>query len=387
MFSDAIERVWVYGMRIAIITITNGANYGNRLQNYALQTVLTQLGHTIETIPIQNATDGSTLGRLKHKIKDEIKIILRKGSRKQYRYRKRRFDRFNETYVVFSSMKICCETIPDALPEYYDCFVCGSDQIWNTRYGFIQASLSAYLAAFAPREKKIAYAASFGTADIPSEYVSKFQSLLPEFHAISVREDSGRAIVQSLCQIDVPVVLDPTMLLSVDAWRKIEREPTYPCGKYVVTYILSEKTPALQQYAEHVMRSCGAERIIHLDVEFLDDDKIQDVAHYQTDPSEFLWLIDHAECVLTDSFHSTVFSILFHKPFMVFERQAKEAGNNMSSRIDTLLQTFGLSQFRDDIANPSKLPTAYDAAPVETILEKKRNDSMEFLTAALQNKA
>lgn len=370
-------------MKIALITITNGANYGNRLQNYAMQSVLQRMGHSVETIPMKNSMEIVTIRNAKRKIKISIKKILGMDSQKQYKKRKKRFSKFNSDFITFSSSVVKCENVPEKLKEQYDFFVCGSDQIWNSRIRIIREGLTAYLAAFAPKEKKIAYAASFGTADIMEEYVSVFRRFLPEFRAISVREDSGQALIRQICQMDVPVVLDPTMLLCADEWRKLEHQPQYPCGKYIVTYILSKDIPDFQRYIDNVMKQYDAEQVIHLSIEFLDDDDIKIPEYYQTDPNEFLWLIDHAQCVLTDSFHSTVFSILFHKPFVVFERHAIETGNDMGSRIDTLLQTFGLDHFRDDISNPSKMPEAYATAPVENVLQEKRNESLRFLRAAI----
>jgi exopolysaccharide biosynthesis predicted pyruvyltransferase EpsI len=91
----------------------------------------------------------------------------------------------------------------------------------------------------------------------------------------------------------------------------------------------------------------------------------------------------NAQCVLTDSFHATVFAIIFNKPFCVFERKASEKGNNMGSRIETLLSKFELLNFRDDIENPMKIPQEYADNKVQHILKGERRSSMQFLENAL----
>ena len=123
--------------------------------------------------------------------------------------------------------------------------------------------------------------------------------------------------------------------------------------------------------------------VINLDVEFIARDNIENENFFCTSPDEFLWLIYNSKAVLTDSFHATVFSLLFHKPFCVFERQAVEKGNDMGSRIDTLLGYFGLERFKDNIKAPSKMPEKYDGRIIDEILKDKREESLAFLKKAL----
>ena len=96
-----------------------------------------------------------------------------------------------------------------------------------------------------------------------------------------------------------------------------------------------------------------------------------------------MWLIAHADCVLTDSFHGSVFSILYHRPFKVFERLINGKSGGMESRIDTLLGTFGLEACRGDINAPSGAPTDCDWDEVEKILAAEREKSLDFLKKAL----
>ena len=372
-------------MKIAIVTITNGANYGNRLQNYALQTVLQNMGHEVETLRMLTSKEFFCMTSVKYKCKTVLKTILKKSSHKIYNQRKIRFNSFNDKNIVFSPYSVKCSAAPKVLNEQYDLFVCGSDQVWNPRIPLIKEALGAYLCDFAQDSKRTAYAASFATGDVPPEFEEKFKSELPGFKCISLREESGKALVKKLCGIDAPVVLDPTMLLNAEQWRKIEKKPDYIKNeKFIVTYFLAGRKGALGDYIEKIRNEFNADLIINLDFEFLDDKKIENPEHFNTDPSEFLWLIDHAECMLTDSFHGSVFSILFHTPFCVFERQEVEKGNNMSSRITTLLGKFGLEECKDSLSSPKKIPQFSGSDKVEDVLSKERKTSLAYLENAVK---
>ena len=122
---------------------------------------------------------------------------------------------------------------------------------------------------------------------------------------------------------------------------------------------------------------------INLDIEFKSDSQIENKDYFITSPDEFIWLIHNAKCILTDSFHATVFSILFHKPFYVFGRKTKEKNNNMETRIDTLLSCFGLQNCMGDIENPNCLPFQLDGEKIDWILEERKKTSLDFLKASL----
>ena len=120
-------------------------------------------------------------------------------------------------------------------------------------------------------------------------------------------------------------------------------------------------------------------------MEFIHDGMIEDRDIFLTAPDEFIWLIHHAECVLTDPFHASVFSVIFEKSFLVYQRIAAEKDNDMSSRIDTLLSKFNLLECRDNIDNPSKLPFKPDYSNVDSQLEIERKKAIDFLKKALED--
>ena len=372
-------------MKTAIITITDGANYGNRLQNYALQTALTALGGECETLRRNTSRDVGLLGNTFSVMKDCCKAVLGRKTNQVYRIRKRVFDDFNERYIHWSKAVLEKNTAPDGLSNMYDFFVCGSDQIWNAKFDVIKEDIMNYLAFFSDPEKRISYAASFGTDKVDENYQEYFKKELPKFKAISVREYSGIDIVKTFTDKQSELVIDPTMLLTVEEWKTILKKPTYIKDNtaFIVTYFMSGRDNKIQQYIDRVKREMNCDTVINLDIEFIARSDIENDDVFCTSPDEFLWLIYNSKAVLTDSFHATVFSLLFHKPFCVFERKATEQGNNMGSRIDTLLGYFDLECMKDDINDPSVIPKNYDGNKVEEIITRKRDESLNFLKSAL----
>lgn len=372
-------------MKIAIITITDGQNYGNRLQNYAMQQLLKKVGAEVDTIQRRTSRDIKGIDKVKTDIKHGIKLVLGKSSDKWRRVRIKRFQEFNKRYICFAETILEKNQAPDDLKEKYDYFVCGSDQVWNAHFDIIQEDLKNYLAFFAAPEQKIAYAASFGTNDIADGYEQVFLKYLSDFKAIGVRENSGVDLVREVCgRRDAEVVLDPTMMLDMHEWRKISRKPeNIQDDDFIVTYFLGGRDGNVGAYIKAVEEKYHC-RSHQLDIEFKIDKEILNPKDYVATPDEFVWMIEHAKCVLTDSFHATVFAILFHKPFCVFERNASEAGNNMGSRIETLLDRFGLLKYSGRLENMNVYPGEYDIEKVENVLHAEREKSMDFLKRALE---
>ena len=373
-------------MRVGIITITDGQNYGNRLQNYALQTVLHNLGLDVETLQRRTSRDRSFCQNIVFFIKQIVKkVIGRKDTQFARICRGRRFNSFNRKFIVFSSYELCNNVAPKNLSDKYDYFICGSDQIWNARFDIVKEDIKNNLAFFAREEQRIAYAASFGTKDVAYGYENLFRDELKKFKSIGVREEEGKRLVNELCnRKDAKVVIDPTLLLTQEQWKRIEKKPKYikEGERFIVSYVISDNNKKLNDCIYDISNQFNA-RIIILDVEFLADDRVLNQDFFCTMPNEFIWLISHAECVLTDSYHASIFSILFHKPFICYKRKATEVGNDMGSRIENLLKMFDLVDFLDDIDEPIKRPRQYDEKNVEFIQERQREIALLFLKDAI----
>lgn len=372
-------------MKIAIITITDGQNYGNRLQNYAMQQVLKKTGAEVCTLQRRTSRDIKGMKKIKADFKYLAKSILGKPRDKWRRIRKKRFQNFNEKYICFSEEILEQNQAPVGLKDEYDYFLCGSDQVWNAHFDIIREDIKNYLAFFASHEQKIAYAASFGGSDIADGYEQIFSQYLSDFKAIGVREISGVKLVNEICSNQKPeVVLDPTMMLEKNEWEKIAKRPkSIHEEKFIVTYFLSGRDRKIDLYIKKLEEKYKC-RTHNLDIEFKLDNEISNPEDYIVTPDEFIWLIGHAECVLTDSFHATVFAILFHKPFCVFGRRASEDGNKMGSRIETLLGKFGLLEYYGSLEDMNIYPRLYETSNVEKILGDERKKSWDFLKSALE---
>lgn len=374
-------------MKVAIITITEGANYGNRLQNFAMQELLLTLGYEVETIQRHTQRDLKGFRRFKVVIKDIVKACIgKKNTTFNYRNRKEKFDAFNSKYIRFSKYSTENNIAPDSLKHSYDYFICGSDQIWNARFEVVKCDIKNHLAAFADPKQRVAFAASFGTNDIAPGYENLFEKELNKFKSIAVREKAGADIINKLIgKKDVEVVSDPTLLIDKEQWVRIEKKPEYINeDKLLITFFLGGRNQKIQNYINDLASQKNL-RVINLENEALNDGDIIDKNVYNTAPDEFIWLIHHADCVLTDSFHASAFSIIFEKPFLVYERIAVEKDNDMSSRIDTLLSKFDLLECRDNIDNPTKIPVKLDYSAVNRQLEIERKKAIDFLKKALED--
>lgn len=234
---------------------------------------------------------------------------------------------------------------------------------------------------FAPKEKRISYAASFGVPEIPENRKKHFSQWLMEMKAISVREQRGAEIVKELTGRTVPVVIDPTMLLSTEEWDEIACAPYWwlnqkECKGYVLLYFLGKMPTQIRNNVQKISKEKNL-----MIVNLMDENNMW----YLTSPAEFLYLVAHAELVYTDSFHATVFSILYHTPFITCKKYEKTPKDNMHSRLVTLLERF---QYADRLVTEEdnyilSNPFEMNFANVDHILEKERHKSACFLTKAL----
>lgn len=356
-------------MKIGIVTLYGTFNYGNRLQNYALHTVLSKMGHDVATLV--SLESASPLKRVYKQCFERENGSIRLKSFKEIR-RDKRFENFTRGHIPTHFFESDKGGLTNDLNNEYDCFVVGSDQVWNPLWWGVDidcTSANDYLLRFAEPSKRIAYSASFGLESIPRVWEILFKKELTRFASISVREYAGLKIIEDLLGYSVPVTLDPTMLLAAEEWRGIERDMDVT-EKYVLQFNLGKKSER-QRALINSLKDRGY-RII---------DYMNPLCKYfGGDPFDFIALLDRAECIITDSFHATVFSLLFEKPFTVFDRIHNNK-SNMNSRIDTLLSAFEL-QNRWNIMDPDTLFDKYicDNGTLNTL----RNKSLEYLTQSLK---
>ena len=318
-------------MKIGIITFHRTTNYGAALQAYAFQKTLQNMGNEPELIDYRNMNIYSYYDpRFYRGLSFKTKI----GKIFRYPYNAATFERFSFFWEKYLKLSSVCSNPEElrAVERAYDAVICGSDQVWNPRAIF--KDFEAFLLGTADC-KKIAYAASAGNVSLWEPYLKTYWRLLHRFDAISVREQEMQLPTEHLSQKNVEIVLDPTLLLEQSDWCKVEDSAfaeQLPSNGYILVYFLG-KNPAVVQAVHELQEKTGLP-VVSLGRKISGIKAIRPIAG----PAEFLTLFHHASYVLTSSFHGTVFSIQYQKPFLVFGNVA------YNSRMNTLLDAFGLKE-------------------------------------------
>lgn len=316
--------------KIGIISLfnLNNVNYGNRLQAYALNRYLRENFSQYYVESLYFSEWGEKIKTRKesafHLISHKLRRLLEKsfGKEKRISSVKQRMERMNQ----FSANQM--QLVPHAVSWRetfrfdYDILIVGSDIVWGQAKGEI--SRLYFLDFNSEREyRKIAYAASFGDATIPEENKQEIKRCLSSFDAISVRESSGVKIVKNLGISSAVHVADPTLLLTRVQWQEVEKQPDTDISDYIFVYLLGDGMSERKEI-ERISKESGLKIVTipfasgtynHADNDF-DAIKIMDCS-----VEEWIWLIHHAQYVVTDSFHGTVFSTIFEKKFLVARRE------------------------------------------------------------------
>ena len=335
-------------MKVYIQTLYRGNNYGSVLQAYALQEAISSWGYDCEILAY--APTKYTQWKLKilhHGVKatidykvNEMAMKFAKGGEKQGINNLELFERFRQTQMRIT--KPCS----DKKSIYNICgnhsvFVCGSDQIW-TPYNFNPAYFLNFVSD--PRYK-IAYAPSFGV-DVMSQYSTKqIAKELRSFSWLSVREEKGAELIKELTGQEAKVVADPTMLLPLSSWDRIQTTLMQQ-KPYLFCYFLG-KNSAYYGIAQKIAKRFGLQ--IRMLPMIASDFERQETIKESVGPSEWLSLVKNAAFVLTDSFHCTLFSIRYHRQFYVLQRFDDGDKRSQNSRIRTLLN---LTEFSDRLLAP-----------------------------------
>ena len=359
--------------KILLVTIQDQSNYGNRLQNYALQTVLKDLGCSVDNLTTVKNYGASVSAE----IKMAVKRVLVKLGRTEY----------NQQVAIDDRRKGCIAFTKRYLPDQvytdrhstesedwnqYDYAVVGSDQVWHN-WKRVYKELSYYYLEFMPHEKRVSYAPSFGFREFPQEDLAQHRNGLLGMKTLSCREQEGCSLIHSLTDRDAVKVLDPTLLLNRAEWLGLERRPGFDTGsKYLLKFFLGTVHPDYQEEIDRIAADKG------LNVIYINNR--QDPARYGISPEQFIWLINHADTVCTDSFHGSVFSILFGKDLRVFRRNATKNGD-MFGRLTDLLAPLGLMDNVFGIGN--KLSTQLSSEAKE-YLDREKENSIGYLARSLE---
>ena len=356
-----------------IVTINDGGNYGNRLQNYALSMILSRRKFkviTINTYDNCNSRQRYVLRRVKNVLRSIERLLLSKRSLAYSRLCS--FSRFTAKYVPDNRAYLFSAKGITSCREKIDFIVLGSDQIWNPNF-ISSECLKLRLGAFASGGHIFSYAASFGVSEIIGNDIRDiFKTYLPRISAISVREDRGKELVKELSGQDATVVLDPTLMLGAVEWLKITKGFVPENDRYILTYFLGKPSPEQGHIIQAKARELGC-RVRRI----LDEN---DPETYVAGPEDFVELFSKAQYVFADSYHACCFSILFHKQFTVFNRAGMAGKSNMNSRMETLFRLFNL----DSVMMDSGLAPEIDYVKVDQLLEQHRKESQDWLDKTLK---
>ncbi|WP_157206361.1 polysaccharide pyruvyl transferase family protein [Mariniflexile maritimum] len=368
-------------MKIKTITCHEVYNYGASLQEYALLKFLEDLGHETETIHYKPSYLSNHFKLLevnndffsKNIVLRIIYVILKFPKRLINLKRKKSFDEFAINYI--KSTKKLYKTNDELklnVPEA-DAFICGSDQIWNSF--FENGRDPAFYLDFVPNDKlKISYAASFAIDSVEDKFKGFVKEKVARLDHVSVRELSGKKILDDLGINHVTQVLDPVFLLEPEKWNQlitVDKEK----DKYIFIYDF-DSNPLIKKMAENYKRKYGWKIItVNELINYADKN------YFLEGPIKFLSLVKNAEFVISNSFHAVAFSIIFKKEFVVFNRQDK-----INTRMRDLLASIGQNQLLimdDDMVKKHAL-YKIDYDRVQEYLEPLTETSIKFLTNSLK---
>lgn len=321
--------------KVGIVSCYFQHNYGSMLQALATQNVLDKLGYENETIDISGFSKEIRKAKLLYFVKASLtsdillskfgmatNVIRRKNSRgiygKNTAIRNKKFDDFAKKYFRLSEKFSSKAELREKCKDKYNAVVVGSDQLWLP--GNIAADY--YTLNFVPDDiNTISYSTSFGQSELPHDSAEKAKVFLKRIKHIGIREESGKKLIRDLVGRDVPIVCDPTLLFTGGEWMNIQKEEAKINEPYILCYFLGNNPPH-RDFAKRLKEQtdCKIVALVHLDEYVTSDEGYADYTPYDVDPGDFLNLIRNAQFICTDSFHCSVFSMLYKKVFFAFKR-------------------------------------------------------------------
>ena len=208
-----------------------------------------------------------------------------------------------------------------------------------------------------------------------------FKELLKDMKKISVREESGARIIRDILNVNVSVVLDPTLLLSKEEWCNFQNKPNVELPeKYIATYFIGNKSEEVKSYIDSLSKRYDYP-IVDIYSEWLWDKDIDNLKYFSFDPTEFVYVISHCQIFFTDSFHGSVFATIFDKPFRVFERNDNVP--DMWSRLENLIKIIGnnsvIGQIDENLDNIIGEKIKYNKENIDMLKDK----SIRYLKQSL----
>ena len=391
--------------KIGILThYYQNKNIGALLQAYALPTLLKNKGQQVEQISFdfyyydadaiqlrqelfpKKPRKITFLKLIKYPFRRIQNFLIERQNKKiipQIKIQNAVFSEF-ESFTPHSKEKYNTTNISKA-NKNYDIFITGSDQVFATYL----LPLNAYYGEFATPDKKVlSYAASSNVKQFEPKVEDLFIKKLQRLNPISVREKTLKDYIQNITDKKAELVLDSTFLLSPQEWLKIANPNPVPQKPYIFCYFLGGKSAWQRQVAQAYADKYACQ-VIHLPYimrNFRPADKyLKGQGLYNVGPREFVSLINNAKCVFTDSFHGLAFSINFGKNFYVFNRDDESGANSMNARITDTLEMLGLTSRHITNKNAKLDNKQIDFTNAHKILEREKQQSINWLLNALKD--
>lgn len=357
-------------MKAGILTFHRASNYGAVLQTYALQTAISKFGIDCEVIDYECPHLHQMHSPLSFLYAKGLKMKLMQLAYIQVKQRRRKlFAAFVSRKLNLSSSRYIGEKelcADGKLANTYDRFIVGSDQVWNPRLTNLD---SAYFLSFVEDSiKKTSYAASFGVSGLSDEVAKVIAEYLDSFSKIYVRENRGADLVNAMIGKDVPIVLDPTLLLTPQEWDKFAKK--IPQDKYIIVYTI-DRSPKLIDFALDLSNKTGLQ-VIYINDSLFRYAKIRYLSVAM--PEEWVGLFASAEYVVTNSFHGMAFALNYNKEVCVGLSIDKV---NHNSRLTSLLEMLGIPF--DEECGINNYIDKIDWVNLNFKLDKARTESTGYL--------
>lgn len=363
-------------MKIYTITCHRVYNHGAALQAWALASFLNQQGHDAHIIDYRpDYLRGHYTLRVANPIYDKpiikwLYLAAKYPGWKKSLKRKLAFDRFDEKYIapLVTSKTYYSAAELRSYPPSGDIYIAGSDQIWNTTFPNGTDS-SFYLNFGADTVRRVSYAASFATSSLKEGTEQFVRTHLSQLDAISVREPSGIKLLQTM-GYEGNLVCDPVFLIDADEWISQIATRDGEGEKYVLVYDF-ECNKEIQSVAQKIARAKGL-KIFSIGPWFL---RYADRCYLHAGPDAFVSLVKNADCVLSNSFHATAFSFIFHRDVFVVKR-----ADGLNTRMQDLLRRFGLQERMVENATPLEaLLKTIDYTSVQPTINREIETSKKWL--------
>ena len=333
--------------RVGILTLHHSYNCGSMLQAFALQETLERMGHEVRVINFSNEGQARLYSVLERptSLKRIVKDLLLAPRAGRIRRNFAAYERFMTEHLHLDGPVVRHrEELDDA---GYDAVIAGSDQVWNVT---IDDGDDAYFLPWVTGARRVAYAPSFGARSIArfSPAPRVHAGWLKDFDALSIRERNGRRWIRELIGVDVPVLLDPTLLLDAGDYAPLEHRPPGLPGEYLFYYAPSYSRPINRFVAAIAKRHGLAVVAFNAKTFYVKGMGLTGfVLPAVEGPAAYLALIRGAAAVVTTSFHGTVFSTIYRRPFWTVKNGGMYHDDD---RVLTLLEALGL---QDRLVPPS----------------------------------